>query len=146
MARAKACPPCGLRRRGAVCMTFPLGKPVSPLSGDGCELHRLRRGALHPTPRRSPLVHQRHTPGSRERRLLPAVTHPTHFFSSLLEERGYVSAFPESEDPEPRFGFRRRSEERGDLRRGLPLALVGQPEGPEMHPDARCGFEIAESL
>ncbi len=46
-------------------MTFPLGKLVSPLSGDGCELHRLRRGALHPTPRRS----QRH---------------PTPFFSSLL--------------------------------------------------------------
>src|SRR6266568_1664654 len=46
--------------------------------------HRLRRGSLHPTPRRSPLAHRRQTPGSRERRLPPAVTRLTPFFSTLL--------------------------------------------------------------
>ena len=48
--------------------------------------HRLRRGALYPALRRSPLDHRRQAPGSRERRLRPAVTHPTPFFGSLLED------------------------------------------------------------
>ena len=60
---------------------------ASPLLTDALR-HRLRRASLHPTPRRSPLAHQRQAHGSRERRPQPAVTRSTPFFSSLLRLDG----------------------------------------------------------